>query len=89
MKKIILLILTLSLIGCATPVPVKPKFPQPVKVLTEPCTPLKKIDGESISIVDLHKVVVENYTSYYECATKVEGWNEWYTKQKKIYDEVK
>jgi hypothetical protein len=53
------------------------------------CPELKKIEGDAVSIVDLHKTVVENYTQYYECAIKVEGWNEWYTKQKKIFDEVK
>lgn len=88
MKQILIIVLFV-LAGCATPVPIKPKFPAVPKQLTETCTPLKKIEGESVSIVDLHIVVVENYTSYYECSTKVEGWNEWYLKQKNIYDEVK
>lgn len=88
MKNILLLSL-IMLTGCSTLVPVKPKFPAVPKPLTEACTQLKKIEGDTVSIVDLHKVVVENYTLYYECATKVDGWNEWYTKQKKIYDEVK
>jgi hypothetical protein len=35
------------------------------------------------------KTVVENYTLYYQCSTKVEGWQEWYSEQKKIFDEVK
>ena len=34
------------------------------------------------------KVVVENYVTYYNCATKVEGWQEWYTEQKKIFESV-
>lgn len=89
MKNILILLLITLLAGCATPVPVKPKFPAVPKSLSEPCTTLNKLQGETISIVDLHKVIVENYTLYYECATKVEGWNEWYSKQKKIYDEVK
>jgi hypothetical protein len=88
MKKIFLISL-LMLAGCSTPVPIKPKFPAAPKSLTEPCIILKKIESESVSIVDLHKVVVENYTLYYECATKVDGWNQWYTQQKKVYDEVK
>ena len=50
---------------------------------------LKKIEGESVSIVELHKTVVENYTSYYECSIKVDEWNEWYVQQKKIFEEVK
>jgi hypothetical protein len=88
MKKLLLLTI-LILAGCSTPVPIKPKFPAVPKPLTEACTTLKKIEGDPVSIVDLHKVVVENYTLYYECAVKVEGWNEWYTTQKKIYEEVK
>lgn len=87
--KYTLLLSLLILAGCSTPVPVKPKFPAVPKTLVEPCAQLKKIEGEQVSIVDLHKVVVENYTLYHECATKIDGWNEWYTKQKKIYDEVK
>jgi hypothetical protein len=70
-------------------VPVVAKFPEAPSSLRTACPELKKIEGESISIVDLHKTVVENYTQYYECAAKVESWNEWYTKQKKIFDEVK
>ena len=35
------------------------------------------------------KVIVHNYSLYHECATKVEGWQEWYEAQKKIFNEVK
>lgn len=84
-----ILLASLILTGCSTPVPIKPNFPAAPKLLTETCAHLKKIEGDQVSIVDLYKVVVENYTSYYECAAKVDGWNEWYVKQKKIYDEVK
>jgi hypothetical protein len=83
------LILALLITGCSTTVPVVAKFPEAPSSLRTACPELKKIEGESISIVDLHKTVVENYTQYYECAAKVESWNEWYTKQKKIFDEVK
>jgi hypothetical protein len=83
------LLLTILITGCSTTVPVVAKFPETPPSLRITCPELKKIEGESISIVDLHKTVVENYTQYYECAAKVEGWNEWYTKQKKIFDEVK
>jgi hypothetical protein len=83
------LLLTILLTGCSTTVPVVAKFPEAPPSLKVACPELKKIEGDTISIVDLHKTVVENYTQYYECATKVEGWNEWHTKQKKIFDEVK
>jgi hypothetical protein len=26
---------------------------------------------------------------YYQCSAKVDGWNEWYQQQKKIYEAVK
>ena len=83
------LLLILLLTGCSTTVPVVAKFPEAPPSLKASCPGLKKIEGDTVSIVDLHKTVVENYTQYYECAAKVESWNEWYTKQKKIFDEVK
>jgi hypothetical protein len=83
------LLLTVLLTGCSTTVPVVAKFPEAPPSLKVTCPELKKIEGDTVSIVDLHKTVVENYTHYYECAAKVEAWNEWHTKQKKIFDEVK
>jgi len=83
------LLLILLITGCSTTVPVVAKFPEAPPTLKVACPELKKIEGNAVSIVDLHKTVVENYTQYYECAIKVESWNEWYTKQKKIFDEVK
>ena len=86
--KYFLLLTFLVLAGCSTTVPVKHKFPDVPKALTEKCNALKKIDGEQVSIVDLHKTVVENYTSYYECSIKVDEWNEWYKQQKEIFESV-
>lgn len=88
MKKLTLL-LSFLLVGCSTTVPVVAKFPKVPAELTQKCEPLKKIEGDQISIVDLHVRVVENYTQYHECALKVEEWNTWYVQQKKIFEEVK
>jgi hypothetical protein len=88
MKLFSILIFAL-LTGCSTTVPVVAKFPDAPKTLTERCPPLQKIESESATIVDLHKTVVENYTSYYECAVKVDQWNEWHVKQKKVFENVK
>jgi hypothetical protein len=85
----ILIILSFLLVGCSTTVPVTAKFPKAPTSLTEKCAPLKKLDGDQITIVDLHTKVVENYTQYYECSLKVEEWNTWYATQKKIFEEVK
>lgn len=87
--KLSYLISLILLTGCSVTVPVKAKFPEAPVVLTEPCTQLKKIETDPVSIVDLHKTVVENYTAYYECSTKVEGWNEWYVEQKKNFESLK
>ena len=83
------ILIALLLTGCSTTVPVTMKFPDMPPSLAEKCPALKKIEGETVSIVDLHKTVVENYTKYHECSTRVEGWQEWYSTQKKIYESVK
>ena len=87
--KYLAVLLTALLIGCSTPVPIKPKFPEAPKTLTEKCESLKKIEGDRVAITEMLKVVIHNYTLYYECSTKVEGWQEWYDTQKKIYESVK
>jgi hypothetical protein len=87
--KILILSLTLLLISCATSVPIVPKFPDAPQVLKEKCENLRKIDGDKVAITEMLKVVIQNYTLYYECSTKVEGWQEWYDTQKKIYEGIK
>lgn len=92
MKRLPLLLLPFILSSCAmfeTVVPVARHFPDVPKTLQEKCNDLKTIQGDKVSITDMLKTVVENYTMYYQCSTKVEGWQEWYTEQKKIFDEVK
>lgn len=86
--KILYCLFLIILTGCSTTVPVKHKFPQVPPALTEKCQTLKKLENDQVSIVDLHKTVVENYTSYYECSLKVDEWNEWYKKQKEIFESV-
>ena len=86
MKKIILLSLLCT--GCV-PVPIVPKFPDPVPKLMEKCKDLIQIEGNQIPITDFLKTIVQNYTLYYECSSKVDGWQDWYEKQKKIYDKAK
>ncbi len=87
--KTVTFILALLISGCSTTVPVVAKFPSVPAGLTEKCAPLKKLEGDQVNIVELHTKVVENYTQYYECSLKVEEWNTWYTKQKKIFEEIK
>jgi len=87
--KYIILSLALVLTACSTPVPVSQKFPNVPTALVERCESLKKIEGDKVAITEMLKVVVQNYGMYYECAAKVDGWNDWYLEQKRIYESVK
>lgn len=89
--KYLALIFTLFIAGCMTkPVPVKMDFPDAPQSLLKKCEELKTVEPKAggTPITELLKTVVTNYTMYYECSNKVDGWNEWYTSTKKIYDEV-
>lgn len=86
MKYIALILLLLT--GCSTTVPVTQKFPQAPDVLMQQCEQLKEVAKEA-SLVDLTKVVVENYTKHYQCSVLVHGWQEWYKTQQNIYKELK
>jgi uncharacterized lipoprotein YmbA len=87
--KYIILGLALVLAACSTPVPVSQKFPDVPKALVERCESLKKVEGDKVAITEMLKVVVQNYGMYYECAAKVDGWNDWYLEQKRIYESAK
>jgi hypothetical protein len=84
------LLIVLLLAGCATTtVPVKQKFPNATPELMKKCESLKKIEGDKVAITEMLKVIVHNYSLYYECSTKVDGWQDWYNEQKKIYESAK
>lgn len=84
------ILIALLLAGCSTTtVPVKPSFPKAAPELMKKCEDLKKIEGDKVAITEMLKVVVHNYSLYYECSTKVDGWQEWYNEQKKIYESAK
>lgn len=76
------------LAGCSiTAVPVTAKFPEAPDTLQEKCADLKEAT-EGMSLTEFTKTVVENYVLYHECKIKVDGWNEWYNKQKKIFEDA-
>lgn len=86
--RILFLIPVLMLSGCMS-IPVARGFPDPIPELQVECPELLQIEGTSVAITDMLKIVVQNYSTYYQCANKVEGWNEWYATQKRIFDSVK
>jgi hypothetical protein len=86
--KYYIIALLLCLTGC-TAVPVERKFPEVPAMLLEKCPQLKTIDTETTVFSTLTKTVVQNYTTYYECAVKHDALVDWYQIQKKIFEEVK
>lgn len=87
MKKFII-ISALALTACSTTVPVKQKFPEVSNRLMTRCPQLETITNDQASLTDMLKVVVQNYTTYYQCAVVSDGWQEWYQIQKQIFEEV-
>ena len=92
MRFILALSLVVILSGCSLfrqPVPVVPKFPEATPELLKKCEELRKVEGDQVLITELLRAVVYNYSLYYQCSAKVEGWQEWYETQKKIYENIK
>jgi hypothetical protein len=87
MKSIVIL-LSLVLVGCSTPVPLKPKFPEAPQILLEPCRSLKSLE-QNAKLSDVAKTVTENYHLYHDCSLKSSMWQEWYKTQRKLFEDVK
>ena len=86
--KYYIIALLLFLTGC-TSVPVERKFPEVPNVLLGKCPQLKTIETETTVFSELTKTVVQNYTTYYDCAVRQDAWIEWYRTQKIIFENVK
>jgi len=82
------LLLVLILTGCSTTVPVTAKFPNVPERLLVRCPQLEKLENEA-KLSDISKTVINNYTTYYECAVKHDAFVEWYKIQKNIFESVK
>lgn len=83
---IVLLIMLVWLVGCSTVVPVTTEFPDRPKNV-ESCPQLDTVP-EGVKLSGLTTTVTKNYSTYYECAVKVDKWNEWYEIQKRIFEGV-
>jgi hypothetical protein len=81
-------LLILLLVGCSTAVPLTAKFPEAPEMLMKPCPQLEKANEDG-TLSEITKTITNNYTTYYECAVKNDGWIEWYKIQKNIFESVK
>jgi hypothetical protein len=82
------LLLALLLSGCSTTVPVTVRFPDAPRLGQGACPQLQTVP-EDVKLSGLTSTVTANYSTYYECAVKVDSWQEWYAIQKKIFESVK
>ena len=86
--KYLLLFAVVLLQACSTAVPLTAKFPEhPGKLSLEACPNLQKLSPDA-KLSDVSKSVTVNYTTYYECAIKLDSWIEWYQIQKTIFDKA-
>jgi hypothetical protein len=86
--KYLIILSTVFLASCSTPVPLTPRFPEAPETLLKGCPKqLETIEGDNVTIVDFTKTVVKNYGTYHECSAKNASWIEWYQIQKKLWDE--
>ena len=81
------LLLTLFLLGCDT-VPVERNFPQVPAGLLKECPALSQTP-QGAKFSDVLNIINDNYAEYHQCRAKTQAWIDWYTEQKKIFDEVK
>lgn len=88
MKYYITLLLFILLTGCSTTVPIVAKFPEVPKLLLTKCPNLQELSADA-KLSDVAKIITINYSSYYECAVKMDAWIEWYSVQKIIYEGIK
>ena len=86
--KYAILALALVLTGCGHNPPVPHAFPEPPARLLERCPQLKQLAQDETRLSELLKVVTENYSTYYQCATKDDALIEWVQVQKQIHDSV-
>lgn len=85
-SKLSAILIAIALSGCATSVPVTAKFPD--KPANTTACPALESASDNIKLSELTGIVAKNYSTYYECAVKVDTWNEWYETQKKIFEGV-
>lgn len=82
------LLLALLLSGCVA-TPVTRHFPDQPDTTKEGCAELTTVPEGTTQLSVVLGGVLENYGKYHECKIKAETWQEWYNKQKEIFDSVK
>lgn len=69
-------------------VPLEMKFPEAPENLQVKTNDLVEIPEDNKTLSGLLETVTINYSSYYECKARVDGWQEWYSTNKKLFEEA-
>lgn len=88
MKKLLVLVPVLLLSACVS-VPVARHFPDQPETTKESCADLLLVPEGTDKLSEVLRTVLANYGQYQECKIKADTWQEWYNKQKEIFDSVK
>lgn len=76
------------LTACSTPVPLSNTFPSvPASFMTVP-EPLTEVPDNS-SFSQMLDVMLVNYGKYYDVSAQLKSWQEWYIKNKEIFNKIK
>ena len=86
MKHSVLLI-SLLLSACVA-TPVARHFPDQPETTKEGCADLQLVPEGTDKVSTVLSTVLANYGQYHECRIKNETWQEWYNKQRKIFESV-
>jgi hypothetical protein len=86
--KYLICVLLILISGCSTVVPVTAKFPEAPTKLQIKCPQLEKLKDEA-KLSEVSKTITMNYSTYYECAVKLDSWIEWYQVNKIIFEGIK
>lgn len=85
MKKIIILS-SIFLVGCVNTKLIP--FPDVPSELLEPAEKLEIIEKEDPQLSDIIKNTAINSGKYKNLEAKYQAWQEWYTKQKRLFDDA-
>lgn len=83
--KLITTLLSVTLLSGCSVFNVKPKWPKAPDI--SECPELTLVAEGTTKLSDTLYVITENYGKYNICKARVEAWQQWYSEQKKIYEE--
>jgi hypothetical protein len=86
-NKFIYLCILLLISGCST-TSANLKFPEVPTELMKSCGNLELVKQDDHQFSNFLNIIVDNYSTYYECKIQADGWQRWYEDHRKIFNEA-